>query len=233
MLVLVSRAIGADGAALWEDYFPLSLLLKRRAEAGRIIFALQYQNDASLATGAIFREEDFEYFDRPPEGLRVYQGVDLAVKRDETADYFAVVTVGVREGAGGVDYYVLDAFRERTSFTGQAEAVKRLAKKFRPEAIGIETVAYQEALYGYLADNTDLPVRKVTRTTDKVMRAWRLSPLFENGRIFLGRSQKALADELAAFPDGEHDDLFDALETAVGLHRSGGRGWRLSYVPGV
>jgi predicted phage terminase large subunit-like protein len=217
MDVLISRAIGADGTALWPDYIPLETLEQKRAEAGSIIFGLQYQNDALLALGAVFRRGDFRWFDRAPEGLKVYQGVDLAISASETADYFTIATVGFSKESG--EYYVLECISGRFSFLRQAGQIREAAARWKPSAIGIESTAYQAALADFLSGSAALPIRKINRRVDKEMRAWTLAALFEGGRIFLSQSQTELADELAAFPAGAHDDMFDALETAVSLAR--------------
>jgi phage terminase large subunit-like protein len=44
----------------------------------------------------------------------------------------------------------------------------------------------------------------------------RLSPLFENGVIWLKRGMRELESELNTFPYGRHDDLIDALAWQVG-----------------
>lgn len=43
----------------------------------------------------------------------------------------------------------------------------------------------------------------------------RLSPLFENGVIYLKRGMRELEEELTTFPYGKHDDLIDALAWQV------------------
>ncbi|MCJ7828534.1 MAG: hypothetical protein MUP81_02205, partial [Dehalococcoidia bacterium] len=48
----------------------------------------------------------------------------------------------------------------------------------------------------------------------------RLSPLFENGIIFLKRGMRELEAELTTFPYGRHDDLIDALSWQVGERTS-------------
>ena len=44
-----------------------------------------------------------------------------------------------------------------------------------------------------------------------------LEPLFETGYLRLKRSQRLLLEQLLVFPQGEHDDLPDALASAVDL----------------
>lgn len=48
----------------------------------------------------------------------------------------------------------------------------------------------------------------------------RLSPLFENGVIFLKRGMRELEEELTTFPYGKHDDLIDALAWQIERYRA-------------
>ena len=228
MKILIQKAL-KDGEALWPERFPPALLEKRREAMGSVIFNLQYQNDAGLAQGAIFREKWFRFYRWAPEGLAVYQGVDLAISTGRFADYFAIVTVGA---TGNFDLYVLDVFRARLSFERQLQTVVEKAREFDPVRIAVEATAYQAAFTQVLTSRTPLPVRQVFPHKDKVTRAWRLSALFENGKVLFGSGQDALWEELLAFPDGEHDDLFDALEMAVCLARVP-YGTRLMKIPGI
>ena len=43
---------------------------------GTILFNSQYQNDVEAMKGRIFKADWLRYFDKAPEGLRIYQGVD-------------------------------------------------------------------------------------------------------------------------------------------------------------
>ncbi len=85
----------------------------------------------------------------------------------------------------------------------------------------IETVAAQE----YLAQDAQrfMPVRRVNRTTDKGALAYWLQAFFENGQVLFPDKSivgdysiwQALQDELLLFPQAEHDDLFDGVQTMM------------------
>ncbi len=85
----------------------------------------------------------------------------------------------------------------------------------------IETVAAQE----YLAQDAEryMPVERIERTKDKVARAYWLQAFFENGQVLFPDKSivgdysiwQALQDELLLFPQAEHDDLFDGLQTMM------------------
>jgi len=114
------------------------------------------------------------------------------------------------------------------------QKLKDLNDYYKPLKVMIETVAAQE----YLAqdDEKHMPVRRVKRTTDKVARACWLQAFFENGQIIMPDKSlvsdystwQALQDELLLFPQTEHDDLFDGLQTmmegALSVHSNTGEG---------
>ncbi|TET36701.1 MAG: hypothetical protein E3J72_08060 [Planctomycetota bacterium] len=214
MKVLISPAISGD-RALWGEMFPIEKLEELRKEMGTLIFNLQYQNDARLVRGAVFKPHWLRKHRGAPRGGRVFTGVDLAISQKANADYFAAVTVSLSGG----NFHVIDARRDRCSFLNQIAHVKRIMEDFKPCKIGVESVAYQAAFTSYLVETTDLPVTPVHPRGDKITRAYRLSALAESGRLFLGEHHRELERELINFPDGQHDDLVDALEIAVSLAR--------------
>jgi len=217
-----SRAIDGD-KVLWPQRFPQHVLAELRSEMGEILFACQYLNDPSGSDNAIFKEPWLEFYETlpmEPDGnggyrtvpLRIYQGVDLAISQRSSADYFAVVTIGVDKNH---NVYVLDTYRGRLTFDKQMQKVRELAERYQPLRVAIEANAYQDVLPSELIRTSGLPIKRVRQTRDKMVRAIRLSPQFENGKIFLKRSMNELIAELLLFPRGAHDDLFDAFEMAV------------------
>lgn len=228
MKVLVEKAL-ANEEALWPERFPAEMLRERKDVMGTVIFNLQYQNDARMALGSIFKEEFLRTWGELPSGLSIYQGVDLAISTKSRSDYFAIVTVGIDEKGF---MYVIDVFRARLSFERQAQAIIAKAGEYDPVRIAVEAIGYQAALAQVLATRTAIPVKAVFPHRDKVTRALRLSALFENRKVLLGPGQDVLAEELLAFPDGEHDDLFDALEMAASLARAG-HATKFLRIPGL
>ncbi len=227
MPTLVDRAIiktARREEALWEDKFPLSLLKEKRDQAGPAIFNAQYQNDTTAMKGPIFRPEWIKTRGRPwCKGK--FQGVDLAIGTKDHNDYFAHVTVGEHEHG----LHVLSIYRARLSFEDQFKAVRNLFHRHHcPDSpvmlVGIESNAYQEALAQRLRSETDLPVKSVTQTKDKIARAYRLQGMIETGRLSFPESgAHRLIEELIEFPDSDHDDLVDALEIAVQMAVGKGR----------
>ena len=146
----------------------------------------------------------------PPAGLTMYQGVDLALSMKETADYTAIVTVGVDEATGKV--WIVDAERQRGGFQDTLNLIKRKAERWRPAGIGIESVQYQAVVVEELLRTTGLPVRAIYPDKDKLTRAQGLITRYENHLVWhaLDLPPEYEREVLAFGPDCEHDDLVDS-----------------------
>lgn len=205
--------------ALWPERKSAKRLLQIKADVGSVIFALQYQNNASMTKGSVFMPYHFgQTWEYLPEGIICIGGYDLAVSQKTTADYFAECVLYMDKKK---NLYVDRIFRGRMTAPKQYEMIKSSHIKYKFTKTGVESVAYQEALAQWLRENTDVPVRSVKRSTDKVMRAYKILPLFENNKVFFkkGVNFGEFIDEMILFDgqDGKEDDMFDAFETAASL----------------
>jgi predicted phage terminase large subunit-like protein len=218
----IIRAI-EDGQSSWPEKFPLHRLEQIRRDSGTIIFNAQYQNDTEAMKGAVFKEEWLRFCDQPPASLRIYQGVDLSV--GSASDFFAVVTIGL-DSWGNI--YILDCYQARLSFRQQSAAIIDRFMRFNPIRVAIESNAYQAVQADFLRDLGLPRITKAFVSTDKLTRAWKLSALFEDGRVYLSPSMRELTEQLLAFPQCANDDLLDALDLAVSISSS--RGPRIRFI---
>lgn len=244
--VNIQKAIQVvDGVecSLWEDKFTLEKLKQIRADSGKIIFNMQYQNDTELAKGKIFKAKYFKYYEeykldydfqtakiriKNAEGVdqwkkvRVYMGADLAIseKENEDNDYFVLMMVGVDDEK---NVYVLEYVKERLTFNSQLNTIISYGRNKYPmvERIGVETNQYQKALAQELRRLSLLPVININTSKDKVTRAMRRSANFENGKVFFREGMDDLEECLLLFPEVDHDDLFDALDHAMHMADGG------------
>ena len=237
------QIIEGKEVSLWEDKFSLENLRQKRAESGKIIFNMQYQNDTELAKGKIFKAQYFKYYEeykldydfqtakvmvKNAEGIeqwikvRVYMGADLAISESENEnnDYFVLMVVGVDADR---NVYVLEYVKERLSFNSQLQTIINYGRNKYPmvERLGVETVAYQKSLAQELRRLSLLPIININTSKDKVTRAMRRSANFENHKVFFREGMDDLEECLLLFPEVDHDDLFDALDFAMNMADSG------------
>lgn len=156
---------------------------------------------------------------------KVVAHVDPAISEKETADYWAMVTVGITqkcpicEGGGSNHIVVLDVDRFREADPDiQAQVVGDSFLTWRQDKLKVETVAYQAGLYAIIQNiarkrGIHIPIWKWKPDRSKRRRAILQSGSWAGGLVHI-RMDMPLAgefiEEVLQFPQGEHDDMFDA-----------------------
>jgi hypothetical protein len=240
--VMLRAAIEGD-SPLWPQMYTIADLERKREELGTPIFMLQFQNDVQAMGGNIFRTDNFLRKDVAPDGAHRV-GVDLASSASERSDYTSCVEV-VEDADHNL--YVVGAWRARLAeghkkwLTGidkdgslcedggprlmWPEHMLPSGDKSNPglrylESVNIEAVQHQSTFVREILGSTPLPARAVRPDKDKVTRARALAARYEAGKVFHVKGAPGIAQlesELASFPNGEHDDLVDALVYAADL----------------
>jgi predicted phage terminase large subunit-like protein len=214
----VIPALDSKGRSPWPEKYPPRWFLKKKKKSGIIIFNAQYQCDTKAMEGEIFQYDWCQVIepDDIPSGLQIFMGVDLAITEKESGDKFAICVIGMDRSK---NRYVLDYVDKHLRFGEQTREIIRLYEKWNPIRCCIEVNAYQQAQYQHLKDDYDADIRlkPVTQLKDKVTRAWKLEPLFENSKMFFkkGGNMHLLIEQLVLFPNYRYKDLFDALDLAV------------------
>ena len=214
---------------LWSRW-TYSALMKKKSTLGTKAFNSEYMNIAYDPDSQIFNEDNIIFFDdrdlidqwgrRIP--LDVYGFWDLAVgKGNKRDDYNAVVTIG-RDRLTGV-MYVLDAWSAKVPAHKALTVAEQKISEWQPRLFGVETIQMQYEFYRQLQENImkhglySTRLKACNPKAKKEDRIQILEPLFETGYLRLKRSQRLLLEQLLVFPQGEHDDLPDALASAVDL----------------
>jgi predicted phage terminase large subunit-like protein len=183
-----------------------------RTELPSTVFAQEYLAEFIDVQGALIKREMITYMDagHVPSGLKIGMGVDLAISKSETADYSAIAVIGYDKDSGR--RYVLDIWRGKEGFHEIVQMIVSMAAKWNPQRINIEAVQYQVAVVQELLRKTSLPVRAVKPERDKVTRFQGLHARYE--QLLVSHVRGLVPDferELLSFPEGDHDDMVDAL----------------------
>jgi predicted phage terminase large subunit-like protein len=208
------------GEALWPDRFPLSDLDSIRRVIGERAFVSLYQQRPAAAEGAIFKRDWWRFYSSPitVSWNRIVQSWDTAFKTGTENDFSVCTTWGVSE----TGYYLLHLWRERVEFPELKRVVASLAEQWKPNAILVEDKASGQSLLQELKISTALPIITVKVDSDKQTRAQAVTPLMESGRVFIPESAswaRDFVEEMAAFPNGIHDDVVDSTTQALNYLR--------------
>jgi predicted phage terminase large subunit-like protein len=215
-------ALDASGHSTWEEKFSTEHLLDLRQRMGNIYFSAQMQNDVEVMKGEIFHYDDMKTCKESelPKNLVYYIGVDLAIRQTEEADFFSITVVGLDKVTG--TYYVVYHYEGKLRFSEQTKKIISVTREWNPIRVGVEINAYQEAQLHQLQDfepENPLPVFGLNTGTDKITRAWKLTPLFEQGRVVFLEKFHDLVENFVRFPNTEKKDWFDSFDHAVRVSR--------------
>ncbi len=212
--VVIKKAINPDGSLLFPQRLTKEFLLDARRTMGSYFFANQYLNEVIPDEARCFKPNWIKYWEKLPTKYSTFAFIDPAISQNDNADYTGVVVVSIDPEN---TWYVQYADHMRLTPTELIDMLFKINKQYSPQVIGIETVAFQEALL-YMADSEMrkrgqiLPLKSIKYGTDekKEMRILGLVPRFEWGRIYLRQGMTNFIDELLSFPRGAHDDICDS-----------------------
>ena len=228
--VISLPAIMPSGLSLWPEFWALPELEKLKNELPISKWSAQYQQDPSAEEGAIVKREWWKVWEqeRPPQCAFIIQSWDTAFTKNERSDYSACTTWGVfymNENENDPHVILLDALKERLEFPELKTRALEMYKEWEPDAFIVEAKASGAPLIFELR-RMGIPVQEFTPTrgNDKITRVNSVSDLFASGKIWAPRKRWAeeVIEEMAAFPNSDHDDLVDSATQALIRFRKGG-----------
>ncbi len=220
--VVSMPAIDGD-KALWPTKYSLEDLLSIKGSIGPEEFSCLYQQQPLNLENAEFKKSYFKYYkdDECPGNLRIYTTVDPAISKKDSADYSAIVTVGVTPDN---HKFILEVTKAKLDPSELINEIFNHIDKYSPSILGIESVAYQQALNHFLKlefqkRNNFTRIEEIHQRFDKEVRIRGLIPHYSNGTIWhrQGTWCSGLEEELLRFPVGTHDDQIDALAMQLPL----------------
>jgi predicted phage terminase large subunit-like protein len=129
------------------------------------------------------------------------------------------------ENPDDANIILLDALKERLEFPELKERAYNMYKEWEPDACIVEAKAAGSPLI-YELRQMGIPVSEYapTRGNDKIARLNSVTDLFASGKVWAPRKRWAeeVIEEMASFPNSDHDDLVDSTTQALIRYRKGG-----------
>jgi len=223
-------AILPSGKPLWPEFWSLEELEALRSELPPAKWNAQYQQQPTSEEGALIKREWWKNWenDSPPRCEFVIQSWDTAFTKNERSDYSACTTWGVfykDEDYNDPNIILLDAFKVRLEFPELKASAFRHYKEWEPDAFIVEAKASGAPLI-YELRAMGIPVQEFTPTrgNDKIVRVNAVADLFASGKVWAPPTRWAaeVIEEMASFPNSDHDDLVDSSTQALLRFRKGG-----------
>jgi predicted phage terminase large subunit-like protein len=218
--------------SLWPEQWSLEAMKQKKAGMDPRYWNAQYMQQPTAESSAIISRKMWRIWEKeePPQCEYVIQSWDTAYESTNTADYSACTTWGVfyrdnEDGGRSPNVILLDAFKDRMGFPELKRVALKHYKEWKPDAFIVEKKAAGAPLIQELR-MAGIPVQEFTpsRGNDKIVRLNAVADLFSSGVVWRPDTRWAteVAEEVAAFPVGEHDDYVDTTSQALLRYRQGG-----------
>lgn len=204
---------GAAPQVLWPEVWPYERLMARKDTIGSTFFNCQYQNDPSGLTGDLLKSEWLHEYDRLPDNLSFYGGIDPALGE---GDFAGLATFAYDRAARRG--YLVEVIAQKMPLRSFLGLVHERHAIYHYSKIYVETNSFQKALL-LLPEAHGLPTVSTNTDTNKERRFIGMSSHFEAQRVQVSPSLKApnseFFSEWVEFPHGRNDDALDAVDIVI------------------
>jgi predicted phage terminase large subunit-like protein len=228
--VIEFPAIMPSGNPLWPEFWSFDELKALQDELPNAKWQAQYQQNPIGNESAIIKRDWWQWWeeDDPPQCEFILQSWDTAFEKTQRADYSAGTTWGIfsnPKDGNRPNIILLNTYKKRVEFPDLKKDVLAEYRDYEPDALIVEKKASGAPLI-YDLRAMGVPVQEFTpsKGQDKIARLNAVSDIIASGKVWVPRTRWAeeLVDEIAEFPNGEHDDLVDATTLALMRFRQGG-----------
>jgi len=193
--------------SLWPEKWDMEFLNSQRHTRE---FAMNMMNKPVSLDGGYWDEDDI-VVDEPASYGNTLISVDPAVTTKRTSDFTGVLVMS----RGSDDrLYVRHASKVKYTSKELREYVEGLIKEYGAKVLYIETNQGGD-VWKDVFDGVPAKYVSVRQQEKKELRATQAHAIYQEGKVAHVRHFPELEEQLLAFPHVPHDDLVDALSSAV------------------
>lgn len=218
-----------EGGALHPERFPLSELVKTKNSMEPSRWSSLYQQNPYIAGGNMIKTGFWQWYDVDAMPNLKYKFItgDTALKDGEKNDYSVFQLWGKDLTLNRI--YLIDMIRGK--WIGEDLDINLVAfyNKHKGDLVDYHNVNIRDVFIEDKASGTNLiqrmqqqelmPVTPVSRTKDKYTRTQDAEPYVRQGYVYLPSHKPPFVanvlEESSAFPNAEHDDVWDATMDAI------------------
>jgi predicted phage terminase large subunit-like protein len=208
---------------LWPQRYSKDYFVRQRLdymERGILdVYSQEYLNEPIDESVAYFKKSDFMAMsnDDKKKNFNYYIAADLAISKDEAADYSVFVVAGLDQNRV---LHIIDIIRDRLDGREIVDCILALQEAYKPDIFGIEEMQVSKSIGPFLREEmykrnifvNVIPLK--TMNKDKIARARSIQGRMRAHAVRFDKSSDwypTFEDELVKFPRGKKDDQVDAF----------------------
>jgi hypothetical protein len=211
-------------ASAWPDRWTLEELVQMKESYTRrgqlYLWLREYECTITSPEEAPLKMDALRYYEVSPESMIVYFGLDPARPKSKNPHKSCLSAVG----RVGRDVYLLEYFTQTNVNPDELwNSFYAMALRWRPFMVGVETIAYQQALAWYFRKKmvevgVFWQVKEVEdrrRKADRIIQE--IAGLASEGHLYVRPTQDEWIEAYRSWRVGEDQDLLDSTALAIAL----------------
>jgi len=208
---------------LWPARYDKEYFLSKRQEyfdqGIPDVYSMEYLNIPIDESVAYFKRKDFVAISEEEKklSLHYYITADLAISKEESADYSVFIVAGMDESRM---VHIKEVVRDRLDGREIVDTILMLENLYKPECFGIEEMQVTKAIGPFLREEMIATgifpnlVKLKHGGKDKISRARSIQARLRAGGVRFNKAgewYQTLEDEMCTFPRSKHDDQVDCM----------------------
>ncbi len=227
--MLIVPLIDEKGEILWKGKFNNmeEVEIERKKIANDSSWAREYLLKILSDHERVIHPKWLRFEDKIPEPTEKNEfrfcatGIDLAISKEDSADYTSMVSALVFGYEGNLKIYITpDIINERLTFPETIERIKTMITSkinYGKYRLFVEDVGYQKSVIQYInfqKESDKFRIEEFRPKGDKRSRLSLISSAIQDGTIVFSKDiSPELINQIVNFGKEKHDDLADALST--------------------
>jgi phage terminase large subunit-like protein len=204
--------INPDGSCAWPAIFTPEVI--ENLKTTPLAFQQNYELIPYKNGQTLIPRTSFKFAPRMPEGCRIVFAIDPAFSEKTNTDAMALAVVGHI----GVQRYVAAVYAFEGAEKNEESFCNFVEQLYHSQGCNLIRIENNNGggIIARMLQRRNLAVEVITASKDKFQRTREQEGRFGRGEVYFLPGTEAAQDQIADFPNADHDDMVDAVVYGLG-----------------